>query len=75
MAAFSKKHYILLSSALNATYEAYSDKDKRHAVLAAADSIGAALAKDNPMFRWDHFIAVVKGEKDAHSQPSQGVSR
>ncbi len=68
MAKFSKEHYIILASALNATYEAYADRDKRH-VLQAADSIGAALAKDNPAFAWDHFIKVVKGEKDAHSRP------
>ena len=64
MAAFSKRHYILIADALNSTYEAYEgNRESQRAVLVVADSIGAALAKDNQAFQWDRFIHWVKGDK------------
>lgn len=86
MAAFSKRHYLILARALrlsrgNVLEEAQAVEEDnptdqckptywaRYGMDTAAKYIADALALDNSAFKRDHFIAVVKGEKDAHSRP------
>lgn len=41
----------------------------------ATDEIADALARDNARFDKDHFVAVVRGERDLHSRPPRKGQR
>jgi hypothetical protein len=44
-------------------------------VLNAAYEIADSLKQDNSSFNREHFLAVVRGEKDLHSRPSSKPTR
>lgn len=69
MAKFSKGHYILIAEALYKALTVNHAPFVREGILNAATFIADALEADNRQFNHAHFIAVVKGEKDAHSRP------
>jgi hypothetical protein len=69
MAKFSKGHYILIMEALYKALYVNHAPLVREGILNAAGFIADALEADNRQFNHAHFMAVVKGEKDAHSRP------
>lgn len=71
----TRKDYILIAEALKASspveahrFSAYPSTPNE-AFVNTLVAVTDALAKDNPRFNRDHFIAVVCGEKDLHSRP------
>lgn len=68
---FSRQHYIVIAEALRKACEyAISDSNKT-ACRAAAECVANSLANDNPRFNREHFLAVVRGERDLNSRPSR----
>lgn len=67
----TRKDYILIAAALrrkpNGGFSTQEDSGFRFAVSNIAD----ALASDNPRFSREHFLAVVRGEKDLNSRPAR----
>jgi len=81
-AKFSKRHYIVIAEVLRdkrncldtvpaptkahlaAQYESFWDTTER---------ITGALFADNPRFNREHFLAVVRGERDLNSRPKRGA--
>ena len=76
----TRKDYIVIAEALRITANR-TELDERteggtypHAtsgVMAASEEIADALARDNHRFNKQHFLAVVRGEKDLHSRPGR----
>lgn len=64
----TRKDYVLLAEALRIVHRRYGVGTKR-VVEETAQEIADALAADNSRFDSDHFLAVVRGEKDLHSRP------
>lgn len=78
----TRKDYILIAEALRyarghamAERSCY-DADYRTpieieltGVMAAAEYIANAMQTDNPRFSREHFLAVVRGERDLNSRP------
>ncbi len=70
----TRRDYIHIARALMQTVERYEiGDDKRQAVLLAARAIANECQLDNPRFNADHFLAVVRGERDLYSRPCQKV--
>jgi hypothetical protein len=68
----TRRDYIHIARALMQTVERYEvGDDKRCAVLMAARAIANECQLDNPQFNADHFLAVVRGEKDLYSHPAR----
>ncbi len=66
----TRRDYIHLARALMQTVERYEmDDGRRQAVLLAARAIANECQLDNPRFNTDHFLTVVRGERDLHSHP------
>ena len=72
----TRKDYILLAGALRKTladakswYDNGKRPDGRETVKWAAHGIAYQLERDNSRFDYDHFIAVVNGEKALTSRP------
>jgi hypothetical protein len=66
----TRRDYIHLARALMQTVERYEiGDDKRQAVLLAARAIANECQQDNPRFDPDHFLAVVRCERDLYSRP------
>ena len=64
----TRKDYILITETLRAEYSE-TNKDFQLGVICAAQRIANALANDNPRFNREHFLAVVRGEKELNSRP------
>lgn len=75
----TRKDYILIAGVLaeayrNAKHEANFDVNagyKLNGIGSAAESLARGLAADNPRFDREHFLAVVRGEKDLNSRPAR----
>jgi len=68
----TRRDYIHIARALMQTVERYeTGDDKRQAVLLAARAIANECQLDNPRFNAEHFLAVVRGERDLYSRPSR----
>ena len=70
----TRKDYLILAEALRVQYnvnKAFANDGLSRGVLLAAEEIAEALQRDNSRFNRDHFLAVVRGEKDLHSRPSR----
>jgi hypothetical protein len=80
----TRKDYIILAEALRVQYHrgmlGANDADASLAksgrcfvsgVYQAASEIADALQRDNSRFNREHFLAVVRGEKELHSRPSR----
>lgn len=74
----TRKDYILLASAMHDAYRqtevVYSGSAIElsaaiNGASAMVDSISDVLGRDNPRFDREHFLAVVRGEKDLNSRP------
>src|SRR5690348_143499 len=75
---FSKRHYQVVAEALRkaqAHIRVAPVKDKETELLGfncAVSHLSLALETDNPKFRRQHFLAVVRGEKSVKSRPAKG---
>jgi len=70
----TRKDYILLAEALRVQYKVnkvFANDGLSRGVLSAAEEIADALQRDNSWFNREHFLAVVRGEKELHSRPSR----
>jgi hypothetical protein len=68
----TRRDYIHIARALSQTAERYEIGDhKRQVILLAARAIADECLLDNPRFNADHFLAVVRGEKDLYSRPAR----
>jgi len=74
----TRKDYIILAEALNLTLarveldEVNEGQQYPHAmagVMAVAEELGLALKRDNDRFDREHFLAVVRGERELQSRP------
>ena len=68
----TRKDYILLAEALRVQFHRSAlehNQPMQDGVLNAAHEIADALQRDNSRFNPEHFLAVVRGEKDLHSKP------
>lgn len=70
----TRKDYILLADALRKGY-ACAGREQREARFSSLNTtiglIADALAQDSARFDRDHFLAVVRGERDLRSRPSR----
>ena len=76
----TRKDYILIAEALQTARIQedaalnHRDSDVRgwtqHMFTVVTDRIANMLASDNPRFDREHFLAVVRGEKELNSRPS-----
>lgn len=68
----TRRDYICIARALSQTAERFETvDDKRRVVLLAARAIANECQLDNPRFNANHFLAVVRGEKNLHSRPAR----
>ena len=74
----TRKDYIILAEALNITMarveldEVNESQQYPHAaagVMAVAEELADALKRDNGRFDREHFLAVVRGERELQSRP------
>ena len=74
----TRKDYIILAEALNLTMarveldEVNEGQQYPHAaagVMAVAEELADALKRDNGRFDREHFLAVVRGERELQSRP------
>jgi hypothetical protein len=70
----TRKDYILIANALR---EALTDgvgganENEKEGIHIAASHLANALPYDNPRFNSEHFLSVVRGEKDLNSKPAR----
>lgn len=68
----TRKDYILIADVLRKRNVICSlVGPERTVVLSTANMIADALATDNSRFNREHFLAVVRGEKDLNSRPAR----
>jgi hypothetical protein len=72
----TRKDYIILAEALRKQYQQLDHaagplSHENDGVWCAAIEIAKALQRDNSRFNRDHFLAVVRGDKDLHSRPAR----
>jgi hypothetical protein len=71
----TRKDYILIAEALRTTIQLNSsegpDSDFMKGIHASASHIANALGRNNPRFNREHFLAVIRGEKDLNSRPKR----
>lgn len=75
-AKFSKRHYVVLAETLRYSLgslqaDGFTRPEAAKAQDHFASHIAEALAADNPRFNREHFLAVVRGERDLNSRPSR----
>jgi hypothetical protein len=74
----TRKDYILIAEALRIPYlSEVRNESPQHAdgILMAASEIADSLQRDNLRFNREHFLAVVRGEKELMSRPSRNGVR
>ena len=74
----TRKDYILIAEALRTTWKEevnQEDVTEERVFFDTAENIVSALQKDNPRFNREHFLAVVRGEKDLNSRPARTKSK
>ncbi len=73
----TRKDYILIAEGLRIAYlNAKNEMTKPelndlNGVCLAANCVANALQRDNARFNREHFLAVVRGEKDLNSRPGR----
>ena len=69
----TRKDYILIANALRMAVKdmSYSDAQISGILSATNNYLSLALKQQNPRFDREHFLAVVRGEKDLKSRPSR----
>lgn len=72
----SRRNYIRLAEALRYGFgslqaDGFTRSEAAKAQEHFAAHIAEALASDNPRFNREHFLAVVRGERDLNSRPSR----
>jgi hypothetical protein len=70
----TRKDYIIIAGVLRHAYSTSLDvytHANPQAVQEMANAFACALAKDNPRFSREHFLAVALGQKGLHSHPSR----
>lgn len=73
----TRKDYILIAEALQYTWKEEVNQDdvtEERVFFDTAENIANALQKDNSRFNREHFLAVVRGEKDLNSRPARRKS-
>lgn len=67
----TRKDYILIADGLRHAY-ATAPGLEIPVVSNVAYQVAIKLETDNPRFNREHFLAVVRGEKDLNSRPGRG---
>jgi hypothetical protein len=76
----TRKDYLVIAEALRITMNRTQIDERTeggtysHAtsgVMAAGEEIADALARDNCRFNKQHFLAVIRGQKELHSRPGR----
>lgn len=72
----TRKDYVLIAQGLKSALDLEislhgADSGTAGGVRLAAARIADVLVTDNPRFDREHFLAVVRGEKDLNSRPSR----
>lgn len=76
MATFSKRHYVVIANVLRGEYAQSGEHEHERAmVYIVADALADELERDNPSFNREHFLAVVRGEREPDSRPPRSGSR
>jgi len=70
----TRKDYILIAGALADWHSVLAGKHESAAVEAAL-RVANALESDNPRFNREHFLAVVRGERELQSRPPRNGGR
>jgi hypothetical protein len=71
----TRKDYLLIAKALRKAYRIAGDRPMPYAsdIMQNVESVSImladALAADNPRFDREHFLAVVRGERELNSKP------
>lgn len=80
----TRKDYISVAGVLQNTFSFYVQsekagngdrKEQRGIVLSIAEALADQFHDDNPRFDRNHFLAVVRDEKDLNSRPSRNGSQ
>ena len=81
----TRKDYIAIAEALryarghamaaNPNHDGGNVEAELSGVMAAAEYIANVMTEDNPRFDREHFLAVVRGEKELTSRPSRKEKR
>lgn len=70
----TRKDYILIAGALRIEYDCVADMEREsQTILNVAERIARFLYDDNPRFDREHFLAVVRGEKELNSRPARAL--
>lgn len=74
MATFSKRHYVVIANVLRGEYAQSGEHEHERAmVYIVADALADEFGRDNPAFNREHFLAVVRGEREIGSRvPRRG---
>ncbi|MGH9968105.1 MAG: hypothetical protein ACREBG_09775 [Pyrinomonadaceae bacterium] len=71
----TRKDYIAIAEGLrNAVDYHGATREVEDVIMTAAESIASAMQVDNPRFDREHFLAVVRGERDLNSRPARKVA-
>lgn len=71
----TRKDYILIANALRSEKPSENwNLNKMVQWELDVKAIATAFATDNPRFNREHFLAVVRGEKDLNSRPARRQS-
>jgi len=71
----TRKDYVLLAKALRYAWMEETNQDDivaEQTIFNVVNTLAATLKQDNPRFNQEHFLAVVRGERDANSHPPRG---
>jgi hypothetical protein len=76
----TRKDYIILAEALRVQFRDSTNhpspmSTEGDGVFIAACALADSLQRDNSRFNREHFLAVVRGEKELHSRPSRNGVR
>ena len=70
----TRKDYILIAEALREHRPIMHDgTDWYRGYWKTCEAVADTLASDNPRFSREHFLAVVRGEKELNSRPARKV--
>lgn len=76
MAKFSRGAYQFIASTFRTCYAIEASyRERQSAVYFAAGEMARRLKGDNPIFDADHFLAVVRGEREIDSRPPRSSTQ
>lgn len=71
-AKFSKRHYVVIADVLATEYRQAANPSKElGAIYRIAYTLADKFAADNPRFSTEHFLSVVRGEREVNSRPTR----